>query len=518
MKKISILWADDEMDLLKPHVIFLEQRGFVVQTAYNGQDAIDYFKSNDFDIIFLDENMPGLSGLETLDRLKIIDPNVPIVMITKSEEENIMDAAIGSKISDYLIKPVNPNQILLSIKKNIQNKQLITQKATSDYQQEFGLISQLISSALKPSDWINIYRKLVYWELQLVNSADSGMNEIIQTQYNEANSQFAKFIRSNYISWFNEKSIEKPLLSPNVFKNKVFPLIKNDDKVAVILIDNLRFDQWKILMPLISQIFKIRNEDLYYSILPTATQYSRNSMFAGLMPLEIEKMYPEFWLYDEEEGGKNLFEEQLLNQQLSRYSKENKFFYAKIQNTKDGKKLISNYNSILKYSLSVIVYNFVDIMSHARTDREMIRELADDESAYRSLTLSWFEHSTLLELLKILSQNNVQVILTTDHGSVRVFNPLKIIGDKKTSTNLRYKTGRNLNYNEKLVFDIKQPAEAHLPLSNVSSRYIFATNQDFLVYPNKFNYYANYYKNTFQHGGISLQEMIIPVVNLEPIV
>ena len=517
MKKINILWADDEIDLLKPHIIFLEQKNCIVQTAYNGQDAIDLFKNKSFDIVFLDENMPGLSGLETLDKLKVIDPSLPIVMITKSEEENIMDAAIGSKIADYLIKPLNPNQILLTIKKYVYNRQLISQKTTTNYQKEFGIISQLISSAKKPDDWIYIYKKLVYWELEIGNTGGNELNEIVAMQYNEANAQFSKFIKNNYLDWFNGKSFEKPLLSPNIFNSSVFPQIEKTGKTALILIDNLRYDQWKTISPLISQYFKIKNEELYYSILPTATQYSRNSMFAGLMPHEIEKMYPEFWLYDEDKGGKNLFEEQLLTHQLKRIGKKYKFYYTKIQNNKEGHELVNKFKNVINNDLMVLVYNFVDMLSHARTDREMIRELANDEPAYRSLTFSWFEHSTLLDFLKMLSENNISVIITTDHGAIRVFNAVKIIGDKKTSTNLRYKTGKNLNYKEKEVFEIRQPEKAHLPSSNVSSRYIFATNQDFFVYPNNFNYYSNYFKNTFQHGGVSLQEMLIPLISLEPI-
>ncbi len=517
MKNIKILWADDEIDLLKPHVLFLEERGYVVETVYNGQDAIELCKTNNYDIIFLDENMPGLTGIETLEKIKIIDQNIPVVLITKSEEENIMDKAIGSKISDYLIKPVNPNQILLSIKKHVQNRQIISEKRVTDYQIEFNKISQLLIEARSANDWINIYKKLVYWELEFIDNDDNYIKQIIKTQYNEANTQFAKYIRRNYESWFGNKSNESPLISPNVFKNTVFPKLKNNKNIIVILVDNLRLDQWKTLMPLISNYFKIKNENLFYSILPTTTQYSRNAIFAGLMPLEIERLYPEYWSFDDEEGLKNIFEEELLQEQINRLGIDIKFYYQKIQNLKEGQKLVNSFADLLKYQLSVIIFNFVDILSHARTDREMIRELANDESAYRSLTLSWFEHSTLLELLKLLSQHNVNIIITTDHGSIRVFNPIKVIGDRKTSTNLRYKTGKNLDYKEKEVYDIKNPENIHLPSSNVSSRYIFATKQDFLVYPKNINYYSNYYKNTFQHGGISMEEMLIPLIVLEPI-
>ena len=517
MKSIRIIWADDEIDLLKPHIIFLEEKGFMVDTVYNGTDAVEKCKSNKYDIIFLDENMPGLTGIETLEKIREFDNNTPTVLITKSEEENIMDKAIGSKISDYLIKPVNPNQIFLTVKKHVQNRQIISDKRVTDYQAEFGKIGLLINQANTFNDWVDIYKKLAYWELELDENTDQGMKEVLVMQYNEANSQFARFIKNNYIGWFDEKNKNKPLLSPNLFKEKIFPLTDNNKKVVVLLIDNLRYDQWRVLAPTLGNYYKIITDELYCGILPSTTQYSRNAIFAGLMPLEIEKLYPALWSYDDEEGKKNLFEEELLQSQLSRLGKGYKFFYRKIQNVKEGQKLINSYTDLLKYQLSVIIYNFVDMLSHARTDREIIRELANDESAYRSLTLSWFEHSTLFELLKLLARQDITLLITTDHGSIKVLNALKVIGDKYTSTNLRYKTGKNLNYNEKEVFDIKDPASAHLPSSNVTSKYIFATKQDFFAYPSNYNYYVNFYKNTFQHGGISMQEILIPVIHLEPL-
>jgi CheY-like chemotaxis protein len=515
-KKIQILWADDEIDLLKPHILFLQEKGYHVETATNGNDTIDMIQNGHFDLVFLDENMPGLSGLETLNKIRILNSAIPVVMITKNEEENIMETAIGSKIADYLIKPVNPNQILLSIKKNLDTRKLITRETTSAYQSEFRKLGDEINRASCYGDWEEIYRKLVYWELELERSEDSGMFDVFTMQKTEAGLGFSKFIRNNYVSWFSDKNKTRPLMSASVFREKIFPLVDNKKKVFVILIDNLRLDQWRVLYPIISEYYTLVDDALFCSILPTVTHYARNAMFAGLMPREIASMNPQLWLTDEEEGGKNMNEEELLQKQLARLGKNYRICYEKVIHTRTGKKLVDNFSNLLNYDLTVIVYNFVDLLSHANTELEMIRELAVNDTAYRSLILSWFQHSQLLDLIKLLAENDITVVFTTDHGSIRVNNPVKVVGDKKTTTNLRYKMGKNLNYNPREVFEIRDPHSAHLPKSDISSSYIFAMNSDFLAYPNNYNYYVGYYKNTFQHGGISMEEMIVPVVTMQP--
>ena len=516
MSNVKLLWVDDEIDLLKPQVLFLESKGHSVSTTNNGASALEMVQEDNYDVVFLDEQMPGLSGLETLAKIKQMYPALPVVMITKSEEESIMDEAIGSQIADYLIKPVNPKQILLSLKKIVDKKELITKKTTSAYQSEFGQIGMMINDSLSFQDWVEVYKKLVFWELELKHSSDSAMDEVLKMQKNEANSTFARFVEKNYFDWFQQDIGDRPLLSPDVFKHKVFPQVENNENIIVLLIDNLRYDQWKILQPAIRELFTVEQEDLFYSILPTATQYARNAMFAGLMPSEINKLHPDLWLNDDEEGGKNMHEEELLGKQIKRLGRQYKFHYDKVTNLKNGKKVVDNFNNLLNYQLSVIVYNFVDMLSHARTDSEMIRELAGDEAAYRSITLSWFEHSALLDFMKLAAEKKVKIILTTDHGTIRVNDPIKIVGDKNTTTNLRYKAGRNLNYKAKDVFAITKPELAYLPKSNVSTSYVFARNENFFAYPNNYNYYVNYYKNTFQHGGISLEEMIIPLITLKP--
>ncbi|MCW0483869.1 bifunctional response regulator/alkaline phosphatase family protein [Gaoshiqia sediminis] len=516
MKKIHILWVDDEIDVLRAHIIFLEQKGYDVTTATNGTDAIDLVRDNHYDIIFLDENMPGMTGLQTLGELKSLKPNVPVVMITKSEEEDIMDQAIGSKMADYLIKPVNPKQILLSIKKNVDQLELVTRKTTADYQSEFSRIGMRLNERLDFNEWKEVYRKLVYWELELSASQDPAMDEVLKMQKVEANNNFARYIKNNYLDWFQQGSGDRPLLSPDLFRHKVFPLLDKGEKVFVLVIDNLRYDQFRVLSQVVNQYFLSEEEELYYSILPTATMYARNAIFAGLMPLDIARLYPQYWEDDDNEGNKNSHEKELLQTQMSRLGRKEKLYFEKVVSLKAGKKLVDNLGSILQHDLSVMVFNFVDMMSHARTEMDMMRELASDEKAYRSLTLSWFNHSSLLELLKSLAENRVKVVLTTDHGTVRVDNPVKVIGDRETVTNLRYKLGRNLNYNYKQVFEITQPEKARLPGRNVSSRFIFALNADFFAYPNNYNYYVQYYRDTFQHGGISMEEMIVPVITLAP--
>jgi CheY-like chemotaxis protein len=513
MKKNRLLWADDEIDLLKPHILFLEDKGFEVVTVCSGQDAIDCCKEQHFDIIFLDENMPGLSGLETLAVIKDLRPNLPVVMITKSEEESIMNQAIGSKIADYLIKPVNPNQILLSIKKNLHKTEIINQTTTSGYQQEFGKIGMQINDSLTTEDWKEVYKKLVYWDLELVES-QTGMSDLLQTQKLEANRMFARFVKNNYQGWLDNPE-KRPLISPDIFKKKVFPLLDEGHQVYFILIDNFRLDQWREVKDLLSDFFTYE-EDLYYAILPTATQYARNSIFSGLMPVQIEKMFPDLWVDEESEEGKNLNEEPLIGTQIERFRKKYSFSYHKIYESSYGERLLNNFNQMDSYQLNVIVLNFVDMLSHARTESKMIRELASSEAAYRSLTRSWFRHSKTLELFRKISEKKCKVILTTDHGTIRVNEPIKVVGDKNTNTNLRYKVGKNLSYDPKEIFEIKNPQKLGLPAPNITSKYIFAMNRSFFAYPNNYNYYVSYYMNTFQHGGISLEEMLVPIINLDP--
>jgi CheY-like chemotaxis protein len=514
MSEIKVLWVDDEIDLLKPHIIFLESRNYKVTTAQSGSEALEEIHKDDFDIIFLDENMPGLTGLETLAEIKEQKDSIPVIMITKSEEEYIMEEAIGSKIADYLIKPVNPNQILLSLKKNLDHSRLISQKTTSNYQQEFRKISMDMSMVNSPKEWAELYQKLVYWELELEEIEDNSMIEILESQKTEANIQFCKFIEKNYASWFDGND-EAPIMSHTLFKEKVIPEIKNTPTLLVV-VDNLRYDQWKAFEPMLSSFYKKTNEDIFYSILPTATQYARNAIFSGLMPSDMEKLFPNYWLNDTDDGGKNLYEEDFLKAQLKRLGLNLNWSYHKISSLRQGKKLSENFRSHKNEDLTVVVYNFVDMLSHAKTEMEVIKELASTDKSYRSLTKSWFRNSPLMEIIQQAAQSGFKLIITTDHGTINVKNPSKVIGDKNTSLNLRYKTGRSLSYEDKDVLAIKDPKTVHLPTINMSSSFIFAKGDLFFAYPNNYNHYVSYFRNTYQHGGVSLEEMLIPFSTLIP--
>jgi DNA-binding response OmpR family regulator len=511
---IQILWADDEIDLLKPHIIYLEGKGYGVTPAKSGDEALDLLKENSYNLIFLDENMPGLSGLETLTIIKEKYANTPVIMITKSEEESIMEEAIGSKIADYLIKPVNPNQILLAIKKNIDTTRLVEEKTTSNYQQEFRNISMSLSSSLNKEEWYDIFKKLTYWELELDKSGDESVEQILAMQKTEANTQFFRFIKSHYKNWI--KGEDAPLMSHNLIRKKVIPAMEDNKPTYLIVIDNLRYDQWKIIEPSVLEDFQVVEDEMYTSILPTATQYARNAIFCGMLPSEIQKRFPDMWKNDEDEGGKNMFEEEFLVDNLQRLGRGScKHSYTKITNLDAGRKVVSRISNMKNNDLNVIVYNFVDMLSHARTDMKVIKELADDDSAYRSLTASWFSHSPLKEIMKKIANQKANLIITTDHGTINVSKPSRVIGDRDVNANLRYKQGKNLNYQKSDVLEIDNPLDCYLPIQNVSSKYVFAKEDMYFVYHNNYNKFVKFYKNTYQHGGISMEEMLIPVITLK---
>ena len=515
MNDFKILWVDDEIDLLKPHIIFLENKNYIVTTAKSGSEALEEIEKENFDAVLLDENMPGLTGLETLSEIKERQSQLPIIMITKSEDEFIMEEAIGSKIADYLIKPVNPNQILLSLKKNLDHSRLISEKTASNYQQEFRKIAMDLSMVNSHEAWVDLYQKLLYWELELEEIEDMSMFEILESQKTEANIQFCKFIDKYYPSWFSD-SENAPVMSHTLFKNKIVPELSKNQPTLLVVVDNLRFDQWKAFEPIISNVYKKSSEHAFFSILPTATQYARNAIFSGLMPSDMSKIHPNLWLNDTDEGGKNMHEEAFLDAQLQRLGLDIKYEYFKISSLKQGKQLVEKFKTQKENNLTVVVYNFVDMLSHSKTEMEVIKELASNNKSYRSLTKSWFTNSPLLEIIKQASQMGFKLIITTDHGTINVTQPSKVIGDKNTSLNLRYKTGKSLTYEKKDVLVAKNPEQIHLPSINMSSLFIFAKSNLFFAYPNNYNYYVNYFRNTYQHGGISLEEMIIPFAVLNP--
>ncbi|MDR0894900.1 MAG: PglZ domain-containing protein [Prevotellaceae bacterium] len=509
---MKILWVDDEIDMLRPHILFLESKGYEVDTATNGQDALERCGATDYHAVFLDEHMPGMSGLQTLSLIKELHPALPVVMITKSEEENIMNMAIGQKITDYLIKPVNPNQIWLSLKKILQRNDLVNEAAQTAYRQDFGKIGMQIDDSLTANDWMELYRRLVYWELEL-EATHSPMSEMLAGQKQEANAAFAKFIKRNYTDWLAAEQPGRPMLSPDLFKHTIFPLLDRGEQIFLVVLDNFRYDQWRMLATELSELFNI-DEQLYFSILPTTTQYARNALFSGLMPDRIATLFPDLWVDEEAEEHKNLNEALLIRALFERYRRNDTFAYHKINDTAAADRLLTQLPNAGQ-ALTVAVFNFIDILSHSRTENKTLRELIATEAAYRSITLSWFRHSPLRQLLDRLAQRGKRVIITTDHGSIRVNRAVKVQSNSRDiNSNLRYKVSRNISYNPKQVFEITHPADAHLPAPNVSSRYVFATGSDFFAYPNDYNRYVSHYTDTFQHGGVSMEEMIIPLISL----
>lgn len=515
--KNKILWVDDEIDLLKSNILFLSEKGYLVDEATNGEDAISMVRDKEYDLIFLDEMMAGLGGLKTLAILKEIYPNVPVVMITKNETETLMEEAIGAKISDYLLKPVNPNQVLLVCKKFLEGKRIKGETVSKDYIQEFNKISSALMNPLDYRDWININFDMTQWEMELDEHPELGLKEMIAAQRKECNVEFCKFFEKNYLEWIHFKK-NAPIFSSEVLEKFVIPELEKTSSLFFFVIDCLRLDQWFLMERRLYDYFKI-SRDFYFGIVPSATPYARNSIFAGLFPSEIEKLYPDLWAKGEDdEHSKNNYEKQFLEELLKRkkIKLRNDLRYVKILDADFGKGIENKILTFTNTHLNAIVVNFVDILAHSRSDNAVLKEIAPDESAYRSLTDSWFEHSSLFAMFKALStQKNIKIIITTDHGSIRCLRGSKILGDKETSTNLRYKYGRNIKSDDRQAIFIRNPLDYKLPKRGGIINYVIAKEDYYFVYPTDYHYYLNYYKNTFQHGGISMEELILPVITLE---
>ena len=514
MGSIQVLWVDDEVNRLQPHIHFLEQKGYRVNPCTNGPDALELIRKQTFDVVLLDENMPGMDGLSVLSEIKKILPNLVVIMVTKSEAETLMEKAIGSKISDYLIKPVNPNQILLSLKKNLEHSRLVTEKTSMDYQRSFQELNREISRVNDYAEWATIYQKLCFWELELDALESNDLQEIIDNQKAEANHQFSKFISSNYEDLVAGNS---PLImSHQIIEKLVLDKTQKDKTTLVVVIDNLRYDQWRVLQTHLSPFYKLQEEIICSSILPTTTQYARNALFAGELPVHIKRLYPKLWKDDIDSGGKNQHEEELLRAQFAALKQDLSFSYHKINRQEQGLKLVSQLQNEENNDLCVVVYNFVDVISHAKTEMEIIKELASSDKAFRSLTSTWFQNSPLLDIIKRAQSLGFTLMITTDHGTINVRQPSKILGDRESSTNIRYKTGKRLNTVDKNLYTVSNPEDIGLPKINISSSFTFATEDRYLIYPSNYNHFVNFYKNTYQHGGVSLEEMLIPFAVLSP--
>lgn len=511
----KILWIDDEIDFLKPHIMFLEGKGYNVTPVVSGADAIAMLEHepNGWDMILLDENMPGLTGLETLEKLKIVSPQIPVVMITKSEEENLMDQAVGNQIKDYLIKPVNPNQILHTLKRLLHAPRLVTQQATVSYHREFVELASMISRASDFNAWCDIYRRLTL-RLMEFNETAPNVEELLWSQHTDAQKEFFRFIKREYASWFGKRH-GRPVMSHEVLDSTVLPALREGRRATIMVMDNFRLDQWYAVKPIFTEHFDIAREELCCGLLPTATQYARNAVFSGLLPVEIKRLYPRLWIEEDSEESKNLNEEVLVQSYLQRNGLGNKkLAFHKANNSVQLNGLINDIGNDTT-DLTVIVVNFLDILSHAKTESNMVRELASSDAAYRSLTLGWFRHSPFGELLHRIAASHRDFFFTTDHGSIRVKKPIKIVAERNTTTALRYKHGRNLAYPAKEVMAVSRPAEVGLPSQSIATTYIFAGEDDFFAYQNNFNHYARYYTDTYQHGGVSMEEMILPLVTFK---
>ncbi|MBP9212366.1 MAG: PglZ domain-containing protein [Bacteroidetes bacterium] len=516
--KGHILWVDDEIELLRAHVVLLRDKGYTVETATNGDDAIELVRTMQLDLVFLDEMMPGKGGLETLAVVKEIAPSLPVVMITKNEAESLMEEAIGSKISDYLTKPVNPSQILLVCKKFLEGKKLQSEQVSRDYTQEFSSISRMLLNPMDYTEWVDLYLKIANWEMELDKHPQLGLQKMLADQRRESNAEFSKYVEKNYQQWINRKE-NRPVLSTDIMEKYVLPNLDDKRSVFLFVIDCMRLDQWLVMEEYLRELYSI-NKEYYFSILPTATPYSRNAIFSGLFPLELEQRFPDLWQgEDDSETSHNKYEKELLMKLLERkritLKPEPK--YVKILDSEYGRQIQSNIVSYTQNKLTAIVVNFVDMLAHGRSDDPILKEIAPDESAYRSLTNTWFKHSSLFGMFRTLAERkDVRIIVTTDHGSVRCMRGSKVIGDKEASTNLRYKFGRNLKSDDKQSIFLKNPKDFKLPQRGVTTNYIVAKEDYYFVYPTEYHKYLNQYRDSFQHGGISMEEMILPVITMDP--
>lgn len=513
----KILWVDDQIEELRSHVVYLADKGYEVDGVTNGQDAVEKLKQQDYDAILLDEMMPGMTGIETLAELKKVRETVPVVMITKSEEEDLMNRAIGKRIDDYLVKPVSPLQIVSALKRLLEGRKIRGEQLSRDFSGHYMDTQDRIATAKTPDDWVELYNGLVQWELDIVADGDHGLLTTHDEMLAEANRGFVRYVREHYAGWVSGAD-DAPLMSPDLFRTWVAPEIEGSSQVVWIVIDCMRLDQWRHVESLLEPYYHLERRH-YWSILPSATPFARNALFAGLYPREIATRYPDWWRgSSRQQHSKNAHEKELLGEQLKRLgsSAADSYKYYKVFDARDTDDLSRQVGSLEGVRLVAAVYNFLDIMAHGRSQSQILKELAPDVPAFRSLMRSWFEHSTLLDVLRTLSRRDCTVVLTTDHGSIFCNRATPVRANRETSTNVRYKYGDNLGVDEKIVFLMKDPEDYMLPRQSTIENYAITTDNYYLVYPTNFHEYERLYRDSFQHGGISLEEMIVPFVVMKP--
>ena len=519
--KGTILWIDDEIEQLKAPILFLEQRGMTVLSSTNGADALDMLGEHVVDVVFLDEQMPGMDGLTTLEKIKQLQPQLPVVMITKSEEESIMEDAIGRFISDYLIKPVNPAQLVITLKRLLQVDEIQSEKTTQRYLQQFQQLGLKMDEASTWHDWSSLYQELVQWEFDL-EGGESASKEILEEQYASANAGFSRFVEQAYVNWIassnNQGDNERPMLSHEVLRSSLFPLLKEREgqPVCFVLIDCMRLDQWRVFEKTLRKWFTIDTQ-LVGSILPTATPFSRNAIFSGYTPAQLQRAFPNEWDLSKGEQSLNQHEELFLKAALERNDFDVSVRYHKVLSSADGKKLVQSIPTMKDVDLTAVVYNFVDTLVHSRSDSDVLKELAPDARAFRNLTETWFEHSALLDLFKGCAEEGIPVVVTTDHGSIRAMRDTKVFADRESADSLRYKYGKNLNIEqESHALKITKPELFGLPGGLHTSSYLIAKEDYYFIYPTQYHKFQNKYRDTFQHGGISLEEMVLPLAICRP--
>ena len=515
MASNRILWVDDEVELLEPHLLFLRQRDYQVDTASHGDDALELIRREPYDLVLLDEQMPGRRGLEVLEELRKEAPHVRVVMVTKSEEDQTMQEAIGRQVDDYLVKPASPRQVLSVVTRLLQGSRLQQQLAAQDFAGRFAELSQDKDRAEHWRDFFRLYSELVDWELRLEDAGESGLVDSVRALRVDLRREFGGHVRVEYPRWLRAEPDGRPTLSTDVVRRWLLPRI-GDGPVIFMIIDCLRLDQWRAMKALLTDVFEI-DEDLYSSILPTATPYSRNALFSGKYPDQIAERYPDWWARDE--GSLNAFEDELFTRHLKELTgRDVGVVYEKVFTDAQAGELEARVRNAFKTdSVISLVFNFVDLLIHGRSDSNLLMEVARDVPALRALTRQWFERSAALRILREAAAEGVEVVLTTDHGSILCERPVTVFARRDATDNLRYKFGQDLRAEEPdAVMAVNDETELRFPAGSLATNYLIGLEDYFFVYPTKLREYQARYKNSFLHGGISPEEMILPVATLRP--